>query len=81
MLSGFEQLQQNKERADWERFRMLASTLLAPHTKQGKGIKPEKLWPFAWDKKNKPLAQKHSQAKLDYVQAKYKAINNGRERR
>jgi len=56
----------------WEKFRLLASTLLMPHTKKGKGIKPQKLWPFDWDKKI--IAPKMSKERLAYIEQRSKLI-------
>ena len=57
---------------------MHAATTLAPHTKGGKGVKPEKLWPFAWDKKaSKSKSTKMSQERLEYLSKRSKIIRNG----
>ena len=57
---------------------MHAATTLAPHTKGGKGVKPEKLWPFAWDKKaSKSKSTKMSQERLEYLSKRSKLIRNG----
>lgn len=41
--------QKAKDRADWERIRILAAINVQPHTK--KKITPQRLLPFPWDKK------------------------------
>jgi hypothetical protein len=46
---------------------------LTPHTKKGKGIRPEKLWPFDWDKKT-IAAPKMSKERLEYLKQISKAI-------
>jgi hypothetical protein len=77
-LAGFEQLQTRNERADWEKFRMLATTLITPHTKKGKGIRPEILWPFDWDKKQEQKAM--TKERLEYLSERSKLMkrkNNG----
>tara|TARA_R100001463_G_scaffold15386_4_gene40263 strand:- start:4849 stop:4998 length:150 start_codon:yes stop_codon:yes gene_type:complete len=43
-----------------------------PHTKKGKGIKPQKLWPFDWDKKT--IAPKMSKERLAYIEQRSKLI-------
>lgn len=49
----------------------MASTLLMPSTKNGKGIKPEKLWPFEWEKK-KTKTDKMSAERLQYLSERAK---------
>ena len=71
-LAGFEQLEKQRDQLQWEKFRLLASTLLMPHTKKGKGIKPQKLWPFDWDKKT--IAPKMSKERLAYIEQRSKLI-------
>jgi hypothetical protein len=39
-----------KYMADWERTRWLGATLLQPHAKKGKQIKPTDLMKFSWEK-------------------------------
>ena len=73
-LIGFEKLERQRDVNDWERSRLLASTLLMPHTKKGKGISPKKLWPFDWDKKN--TAPKMSKQRLEYLEQRSKAIKS-----
>lgn len=79
MLKGFEMLEEKRSQDNWYKFRLLASTLLMPNTKNGKGIKPEKLWPFEWEKKAKPKAKKMSQARLDYITKRSKLLRDGKE--
>lgn len=76
-LAGFEKLEEKRSQDDWYKFRMLASTLLAPHTKNGRGIKPEKLWPFHWEKKQSK-ANKMSKQRLEYLESRSKLLKNGR---
>jgi hypothetical protein len=72
-LAGFETYKELLSRESWEIARMTVSSLLSPHVKKGQSIKPEKLWPFSWDKKNKP-AEKMSDQRLEYIEAKYQKI-------
>jgi len=75
-LEGFEQLHQLRSRENWERSRMLASTLLTPHTKGGKGVEPTKLWVFDWDKKPTKDTKRISAERLQYINEKRKLIRN-----
>jgi len=76
-MQGFEQLHQIKSREEWERTRLLASTLLMPHTKKGKGIAPDKLWPFDWDKKQEQPPERISKEDLNYLVEKRKLLKDG----
>jgi len=76
-LRGFEQLHELKSREDWERTRLLASTLLMPHTKKGKAVAPEKLWPFDWDKKQTETPERISAERLKYIDEKRKILKDG----
>jgi len=76
-LSGFESIEQRRDQQEWEKFRLLASTLLAPHTKGGKGVKPTKLWPFEWDKVNNPKPVKMSKERLEYISNRSKLLSDG----
>lgn len=71
-LAGFEKLEKQRDINEWEKFRLLAATLLTPHTKKGKGIKPQKLWPFDWDIKE--IGPKMSKERLEYLNLRNKAI-------
>jgi len=78
MLKGFELLEEKRSQDSWYKFRLLASTLLMPHTKNGKGVKPQKLWPFDWEKNAKPKSDKMSAERLDYITKRSKVLRNGR---
>lgn len=67
-------LEKQRDRSDWEKFRLLASTLITPHTKKGKGIRPEKLWPFHWDKKQKVV--KMTPERLKYISQRNKLLSH-----
>tara|TARA_R100001244_G_scaffold52832_2_gene45883 strand:+ start:4302 stop:4538 length:237 start_codon:yes stop_codon:yes gene_type:complete len=77
MLKGFELLEEKRSQDSWYKFRLLASTLLMPNTKNGKGIKPEKLWPFDWEKKPKANSDKMSKERLHYLESRSKLLRNG----
>jgi|TARA_Y100001973_G_scaffold78272_1_gene114869 hypothetical protein len=72
-LAGFEKYKELQSRESWEIARQIVSTLLSPHTKKGQSINPKKLWPFSWDRKQKK-AEKMSDQRLEYIEAKYKKI-------
>jgi hypothetical protein len=55
---GFHDLEQHRQRAEWERTRWLASVVLQPHAKKGTRIKPEDIAKFPWEKKEKKTANK-----------------------
>ena len=74
-LVGFEHIQKINQRGFWEMFRMLASTLITPHTKKGKGIHPQKLWPFDWDVKEN-AKPKMSKERLEYIIKRSKKIKD-----
>lgn len=49
-LEGTREAQTQDYRNEWERTRWLATIILSPHTKKGKGIKPTDLIKFEWEK-------------------------------
>lgn len=71
-LTGFEKLENKRDRDQWEKFRLLATTLITPHTKKGKPIRPEQLWPFDWDKKTPP--KKMTPERIAYIEERAKII-------
>jgi len=48
-----------------------------PHTKNGKGVKPKKLWVFPWDKKGKEPSDKMSKERLEYITNRSKLLKDG----
>tara|TARA_A100001201_G_scaffold32268_1_gene34725 strand:- start:5260 stop:5475 length:216 start_codon:yes stop_codon:yes gene_type:complete len=64
-------LEKQRDRNLWEKFRLLATTLITPHTKKGKGVRPEQLWPFEWDKKTYK-EPKMTKERLTYLQERSK---------
>jgi hypothetical protein len=72
MLWGFEQLEKKRDRCEWDKFRLLATTLITPHTKKGRGVRPEQLWPFEWDKKKEET--KMSKERLEYLTERSKKL-------
>jgi hypothetical protein len=49
-LEGIREAQTQDYRNEWERTRWLATIILSPHAKKGKGIKPTDLIKFEWEK-------------------------------
>ena len=49
-LEGLREAQTQDFRNEWERTRWLATIILSPHAKKGKGIKPKDLIEFEWEK-------------------------------
>lgn len=49
-LEGTREAQTQEYRNEWERTRWLATIILSPHAKKGKGIKPADLIKFEWEK-------------------------------
>lgn len=74
-LTGFEQLETQRDRIQWEKFRLLAATLLTPHTKNAKGVQPHKLWPFKWDKKE--ITPKMTPERMAYISKRSKLLRHG----
>jgi hypothetical protein len=66
-------LEQQRDRNSWEKFRLLATTLISPYTTKGKGLKPHKLWPFEWDKKDNK-SPKMTKERLRYLQERSKKL-------
>lgn len=50
---AFFELEETRERQQWERQRWLATVLLQPHAKKGATLKPTDITKFPWDKKQK----------------------------
>ena len=48
-LEGLREAQTQQFRNDWERTRWLATIILSPHAKKGKGIKPTDRIKFDWE--------------------------------
>lgn len=48
-LKGFNDLEHERDKREWERLRLLGSWVLAPHTKKGQSVSPTKLLPLPWD--------------------------------
>lgn len=49
-LKGFNDLESERQKAEWERLRTLGFWVVSPHTKKGSNLTPKKLLPLPWDK-------------------------------
>lgn len=49
-LKGFNDLESERQKAEWERLRLLGYWVTSPHTKKGSNLTPKKLLPLPWDK-------------------------------
>tara|TARA_R110002124_G_scaffold210675_1_gene377097 strand:+ start:840 stop:1112 length:273 start_codon:yes stop_codon:yes gene_type:complete len=66
-LDGFYELQNIREKGEWERVRWSTALLLNVHLSKGKTIKPTDLIQFEWDKKTKKLDYEKLKAKAEYI--------------
>lgn len=66
-IKGFFELEQYRQRREWERSRWIATVLLSPNVKKGKTLKPKDLIEFEWEKpKAKPKKQLSEQEKKQH---------------
>ena len=49
-LKGFNDLEHERDKVEWERTRMLGYWIVSPHTKKGTNLTPQRLLPLPWDK-------------------------------
>lgn len=49
-LKGFNDLEHERQKSEWERLRILGLWVLSPHTKKGSTLTAERLLPLPWDK-------------------------------
>ena len=66
-MDGFNELENIRQRAEWERCRWQTAMLLNVHTKKGKTIKPTDLIEFDWDKKKKKVDFEKLKARAEYI--------------
>lgn len=63
---------ETRERAEWERMRLLATITIQPHVKGH--MRPEKLLPFPWEKpkviKGKPMSLEERRKIMEKLSAK-----------
>ena len=69
---GFYDLEEQRQRSNWERHRWTATILLSPHSKKGQKIKPHDLCIFPWEKKPK------SKGNNALLKSTLNAMNNGK---
>lgn len=66
-LDGFYEIENIKERANWERTRWQTTLLLNIQLAKGKKLKPTDLIEFEWDKKQKEIDYKKLKEKAEYI--------------
>ena len=66
-LDGFYELENIRERSNWERTRWQTTLLLNIQIAKGKKIKPTDLIEFEWDKKYKKIDYDKLKAKAEYI--------------
>jgi hypothetical protein len=49
-LKGFNDLEHERDKKEWERLRILGTWVLNPHMKKGSTLSPNKLLPLPWDR-------------------------------
>ena len=76
-LEYYNNIDQAKQRAAWERSRFIAHVLLQPHAKKGSRIKPEDIVQFTWEKAREKAQSdvKHSEERIEHL-AKYLEENS-----
>lgn len=52
-VEGWTDLEESRQRQEWERMRLLAYIGIKPHIKPGAVKKPQDLIPFEWDRADK----------------------------
>ncbi len=75
-LDGFYQLENIRERGNWERTRWQTTLLLNIQMSKGKRLKPTDLIEFEWDKKDKKIDYEKLKAKAEYVKKMSEHKNN-----
>ena len=73
-LDGFYELENLRERAEWERTRWSTTILLNIQIGKGKKLKPTDLIEFEWDKKQKKIDYEKLKNKAEYIK---KLTENG----
>ena len=66
-VDGFYELENMREKQDWQRTRWSTCLLLNIHLPKNKRIKPTDLIEFEWDKKDKKLDYEKLKAKAEYI--------------
>ena len=81
-LDGFHELENLRQRNDWERTRWSTCLLLNIQLPKGKSLKPTDLVQFEWDKKKGKIEFKELKERAEYVKKleefnKNKKLENG----
>ena len=66
-MDGFYELENLRERGNWERTRWSTTLLLNIQIGKGKKLKPTDLIEFDWDKNDKKIDYKKLKAKAEYI--------------
>ncbi len=66
-MEGFYELENIRERGEWERTRWQTTLLLNIQIAKGKKLKPTDLIKFEWDKKKEELNYKELKNKAEYI--------------
>ena len=75
-LDGFYELENIRERGNWERTRWQTTLLLNIQMSKGKRLKPTDLIEFEWDKSSKKIDYEKLKAKAEYVKKMSEHKNN-----
>tara|TARA_R110000744_G_scaffold139964_3_gene251123 strand:- start:2126 stop:2407 length:282 start_codon:yes stop_codon:yes gene_type:complete len=66
-MDGFNDLENMRQRQEWERCRWQTAYLLNPHTGKGKTIKPTDLIEFEWDKTKSEVDFEKLKERAEYI--------------
>lgn len=66
-MDGFNDLENLRQRSEWERCRWQTAYLLMPHTGKGKTMKPTDLIKFDWDKTSKEVDFEKLKERAEYI--------------
>tara|TARA_R110002124_G_scaffold262960_2_gene429152 strand:- start:5333 stop:5602 length:270 start_codon:yes stop_codon:yes gene_type:complete len=72
-MDGFYELENIRERSEWERVRWSTTLLLNIHLGKGKSLKPKDLISFDWDKTTEKQDFEKLKAKAEFI----KKMENG----
>lgn len=68
-MDGFNELENMRQRVEWERCRWQTAYLLNVHASKGKTIKPTDLISFEWDKKEVDVDFKKLKERAEYIKS------------
>ena len=78
-LEGFYELENIRQRSDWERTRWSTCLLLNIHIAKGKSIKPTDLIKFDWENEEKNIDIEDLKNKAELFKAKYNKLEKNKE--